>query len=285
MKLTSRVLLSLWIRARRLFGDLPFPYSAPWGVWLLLYPDDTGLSLLKGTYNEVDLIQFVMSILKPGDVFVDIGANQGLYTVAGAKIVSNPGSVLAIEPNPAALVKLRANLRVNRLRNVRIVDCAVGCGPRRQSMFVCEPPKNAFSSLRQPDRKDIAWTNVEVEVFGLDELLERVDVNRVDYIKMDVEGGERDIIASGQITFSRQPRPIAQFEVNDKRTGGWGYQAASLPEWFAKAGYSVYELGKNGFERHQIQDRYPLKNLIAVPDERMSNFARIARMYPLENPA
>ncbi|MBI4236173.1 MAG: FkbM family methyltransferase, partial [Chloroflexi bacterium] len=182
--------------ARRLFPSLPVPYPLPWGGWLLLGPDGTGLGLLNGTYEEQKELDWIQRVLKPGMVFFDIGANQGIYTVVAAKAVGETGRVYAFEPVPSELRKLRANLRFNRLRNVTVVDKAVGDYDGTTTIHACEPHKGGFSSIKAPsDYLNLKWEIIEVPIMRLDTFVQQQGIERIDYLKMDVEGAERIVIA------------------------------------------------------------------------------------------
>ncbi len=73
-------------------------------------------------FHEFDVSNFVHSVLKPGDVFVDVGAYAGSYTLAAAKIVGPKGKVVSIEPNPETLAYLKENVSLNRQIDVVKID-------------------------------------------------------------------------------------------------------------------------------------------------------------------
>jgi FkbM family methyltransferase len=74
---------------------------------------------------EPNLTYFARSVLKPGDIFIDVGANIGYYTILAAAQVGPAGKVYAIEASPTTCDLLRANLALNDLRNVIAVNMAV----------------------------------------------------------------------------------------------------------------------------------------------------------------
>lgn len=74
--------------------------------------------------REGDVHEFITSKLEKGDVFVDVGANIGYYTILASKIVGDEGRVFAIEPIPQTVAVLRFNVRLNGLSNIIISDKA-----------------------------------------------------------------------------------------------------------------------------------------------------------------
>jgi 16S rRNA C967 or C1407 C5-methylase (RsmB/RsmF family) len=98
----------------------------------LLHPDGTGLALLRGEYPESRELDWLTKFLKPGMTVMDVGANQGIYTTAAARAVGRSGRVYAFEPAPSELKKLRANIKINRLRNVAVIESAVGRAAERR---------------------------------------------------------------------------------------------------------------------------------------------------------
>jgi FkbM family methyltransferase len=74
---------------------------------------------------EPNLTYFISSVLKPGDVFIDVGANIGYFTMLAAKCVGASGKVYAIEASPSTYDLLIANLRLNEVKNVEAINMAV----------------------------------------------------------------------------------------------------------------------------------------------------------------
>ena len=80
---------------------------------------DSYLSKLVYEQFEVDEIDFVNNFLKEGDIFLDIGANVGLFSLYAAKKVGSTGSVIAFEPAYDTYNRLLENCELNKLSNVR----------------------------------------------------------------------------------------------------------------------------------------------------------------------
>lgn len=149
--------------------------------------------LLPG--REQDVEYEILSPLRPGDIFVDCGAHVGYYTLRGASLVGGKGLVVAIEPVPATAARLRSNVALNGLANVRVVETAVSrpgvssgamAAPIRIHGMASLKPIEAVS-FRLPIR-----SLGRVPASTLDVLC--ADLPHVRVLKLDVEGSELDAL-------------------------------------------------------------------------------------------
>ena len=86
--------------------------------------------------SERFLIPLMQKLLSPGDVFLDVGAHWGTYSVVASELVGEGGRVLAVEPHLPSLRRIRANLELNGCTNVTTVGCAVGPSEARGALRV-----------------------------------------------------------------------------------------------------------------------------------------------------
>lgn len=152
-------------------------------------PEDKGVILhilLNGEY-EPETTEVIIEILKPGMIFVDLGAHIGYFTLLAAKRVSPTGHVYAFEPVPSTCRLLEQNILINGFQSVvTIVPKAVSEKSGRVRFFL---PKN--SSVSAQIATDTENGNcIEVETISLDEFFEQIGWPRIDLIKMDIEGAE-----------------------------------------------------------------------------------------------
>jgi FkbM family methyltransferase len=137
------------------------------------------------------LTQWVRQRLRPGDVFVDVGANMGYFTVLAAQAVRPGGSVVAIEPEPTTFQKLSTNVALNGGADVRAVQG--GAGVREERVAFYQAPWNDAENSTVP--KPGVQAAGEIEVSPLARLLSDGEIARTRLIKVDVEGGEWDVVA------------------------------------------------------------------------------------------
>ena len=268
---------SFYARWIRLFPRIPMPVRLPFGGWWLARNDFLGSSIIHGGFEDSER-SFVERFLKLGMVVLDIGANQGFYTLLASRLVGPSGKVISFEPSLRERNALLLHKMLNRCRNVSVQSLALGEKTATADFYVVKDTHTGLNSLRPP--VGIAQTSiVRVEVDTLDAWLHRQELPHVDFIKLDVEGGELAVLKGASELLRRLPRPVILAEVEDIRTLPWGYCAKEIIEflsarkyrWFLISGSgSLIELGVNS----PVLDG----NFVAVPDERMREVAELAEV-------
>lgn len=145
--------------------------------------------------------------LGPGQVFVDVGANVGVYTVKAAKEVGNDGLVIAIEPFIETALRLSHNVRANGFSNVRIRNFCIGHDTHQTRLYLNQGKPNSFGLVPKGNAESISVLSV-----SLDDLCRWENLKRLDYLKIDAEGAEAAVLEGGQEAI-RRFRPIVQVEV------------------------------------------------------------------------
>lgn len=141
---------------------------------------------LLGTRGPADIeVRSVLDAVPPGGTVIDIGANIGLLTLFAARQVGSSGRVVAIEPLPAVVDRLRFNIASNGYSNVEVVMAAVGAERGTAKLYV--RAKNYGQSSLVPVS---GFEPVDVPVIPLAEIVAERGVTRIDALKIDVEGFE-----------------------------------------------------------------------------------------------
>lgn len=169
----------------------------------------------RGVYVFRDALEpelaHLESFLQPGGVFMDIGGNTGIYTMKAAQFFRNCGSgtVITYEPLPEMLAVLNRNAQLNSFDNIRLRGFCLG-ETTGTAEFWLNFNRPASSSLvgRDPSARRLSTL-----VFRLDEIFPLEKLDRLDYVKIDVEGAEAYVIAGAKATFTRF-RPIIQMETD-----------------------------------------------------------------------
>ena len=187
---------------------------------------------------EPNLTSFITRRLKEGDIFIDIGANIGYYSVIGANLVGSQGSVVAIEASPSIFGMLQETIQLNKLSNVRSINCAVS--EKEGSVTLYKAPNEITSrSTISPERGYAA----ECEVPGtpLMRIVCPDELRRARLIKIDIEGAElpvlREILENIQL-FGPRLEIVSEISSHlDDETA-----VVKLFDGFAKCGFNAYEL-------------------------------------------
>jgi FkbM family methyltransferase len=146
----------------------------------------TEMRMLSRPERLMSQIARITGELRPGGTFVDLGANVGVFSLYAAKAVGPQGCVLAIEPSPTMLERLRFNLSANGFGNVRIAPVAVG-EARGQATFHTLPDAHGSASLH---RMPGSSPHMTVPVETLMSVLSTHGIDRIDAMKADIEGYE-----------------------------------------------------------------------------------------------
>lgn len=139
----------------------------------------------------------------------------------------------------------------------------------RAEFFLVDRKETGCNSLRQPETKH-PTRKLQVQVNRLDKYLRARKTERVDFIKLDVEGAELDTLKGAGEVLEKPPRPVLLCEVEDRRTKAWGYPAVEIIQFLAVRGYDWFMLRENGsLQRLDTKGRKEWDgNFVAVPPER-----------------
>jgi FkbM family methyltransferase len=189
--------------------------------WHKIFVDtrDSGFAanLLLDGYWELWLTRFIGRRVKPGMVAFDVGANYGYFTLLLGALVGPKGRVLACEPNPAAAACLRRSVALNdHASRTTVIESALGAvADAGGVLFVPNgEPKNAHLIATAGDADPALGAICEVRQTTLDHLA--ADLPRVDFIKVDAEGAEEDILLGMTRTLSRHKSCLI-LEFNPRR--------------------------------------------------------------------
>ncbi|MBN8560372.1 MAG: FkbM family methyltransferase [Leptolyngbya sp. UWPOB_LEPTO1] len=168
---------------------------------------NTSLFVFRENYEpELD---YLYQTVTEGDVFIDAGANCGIYTLLASCLVGNSGLVLSFEPGVESFNTIQQNLKLNHLSNVRLFKTALSDHTGTAHLYHID---NAPSSYSLGSGTDPAVESETVDVTTLDAILTAQGIETVDFIKMDVEGAE-ELVLKGAYSTIEKMRPKILFEV------------------------------------------------------------------------
>ncbi|NBM17487.1 FkbM family methyltransferase [Streptomyces sp. GC420] len=190
---------------------------------------------------EPHMTHWLRRRLRPGDAFVDVGANIGYYSVLASQLVGHEGRVVAIEASPQFHQRLRQNARLNACDNVRAVNTAVS-GSREMLTFVLASSKNMGANSIVP-YDGPAESTFEIEALPLAEVLSAEEIETARVIKIDVEGAEGGVVRGLAPVLDRL-RPDAEItvEVTPDRMRQLGESVEELLTTMRAHGFHTYRL-------------------------------------------
>lgn len=133
--------------------------------------------------------------LSPGATVIDIGANIGCFTLLASKLVGESGRVFAIEPEATTYRQLVSNIQLNRARNVTALKIAVG--GTKGTITLHADTNRLFSSIYSSvNGHEVQGDDQQVDMTTLEALMTSNRIEHCDYLKLDCEGAEHDIVRS-----------------------------------------------------------------------------------------
>ena len=195
--------------------------------------------LLEGEWDP-SLTDFLGRNLNSGDVFVDVGAHVGYFSLLGAGRVGPTGAVLSIEPNPFAVQELQQNVERSHLRNVIVEHSACGESHGNVRLFLHTESNTSMASLSTANASGSAA--VEVPCIPLDELCRQRRLRRIALVKIDVEGAEL-LVLRGMKGIIGEMRPAIVLELEPRLLAGFGTSIAAIVRLLEEFDYTISPLG------------------------------------------
>lgn len=179
-----------------------------------------------------DEIKFLRKILQPGQKAIDIGANYGLYTLSMAVKTGETGKIWAFEPTSYVADCLSKSIAVNNLSNIELIKAGISDHNGAAKFFT--NPNSELNSLHPED--DAEWNYETIELLTLDECADKFNWEEIDFIKLDAEGEEINIVDGGKNMLTALS-PLIMFELKHGNN-------LNLPliEKFDEYGYKSYYL-------------------------------------------
>lgn len=184
---------------RELRRSWPGAYAIVASGELMFLPAPLEFQALRLLFDADTVPAAILAHLPVGGVALDIGANLGEWTLPLARATGGTGRVIAIEPNPTVADALRLTLNINDMSQCKVLQCALSDRPGAGQLHLNEA-NSGMARLGVPDRDG---GTVGVDVTTCDALAARERIERLDFVKIDVEGHERQVLEGGRDTLAR----------------------------------------------------------------------------------
>jgi FkbM family methyltransferase len=210
----------------------PFDIGA-FGFRFRCYPDshDAGRMIYFNGLPDPQEMEFVRRYVRPGDRVIDAGANVGVYSLFFASLVGTDGSVLAFEPDPKAVGRLRENVAINGASNIIVREAAVSSSSGTAAFTQGADTGNALYSVRTYDRPPqfVEVTTLDQEISGSYALG-----------KMDIEGAEFDALEAAGKSLGAANPPVWLIEMSEKMLARSGHSVADVKKLLGQFGYRLW---------------------------------------------
>ena len=252
---------------------LRIPLTLPWyngTVVNVTLGNDNSLCLYVCGSFEPNEFAFLDLVLHPGMTFIDVGANDGYYTLFAARRVGSAGRVVAVEPSSRERVNLKRNIARNRLDNITVVPAALGSACGVADLRLAQGVHSGHNTLGKFAHDGVLAERFQrVDLETLDKVAADLDLARVDFVKIDVEGAEASVVYGARHVLTTM-RPILLLEINDnalraQSTSGEVLLATLRGDF----GYEIMTFSTMTGAIERLAGSAPLSaNVVAIPAER-----------------
>ena len=167
-------------------------------------------------------------MIKPGWTVIDAGANFGWYSIHFAQLVGQNGNVFSFEPIPETYEELNSNIKLNSCQNIKAFDFALGNKDGTISLVASE-------FLKYSKR-------IQTTMRKLDDVIKEQKINKVDFIKADIEGGELNML-KGAEKLLEYFRPKILIEIVDMHCQRFGHFPVDVYQFLINKGYKGLFIG------------------------------------------
>lgn len=232
----------LWELRGRLASCVRFRYDRDLWIESPRQNRSARKAFLQG-FNDPAMFAWLDGYLRPGMNALDVGANVGLYGLYLAKRVGPQGKVIAFEADPDTAAILQRNRDANGLEQLQIVVKAVG--------------REAGNLTFQADRRNRGASHVAaggeagtrtVPVVTLDSFFEDNPIERLDYVKFDLEGFEFEALQGFRQTLARFPQCAVQTEISHAHLARYGRRAETLRSLLEDTGRRAWQPEADGLK-------------------------------------
>jgi FkbM family methyltransferase len=224
-----------------------------WGGKMIVNSKDRSLApelIINGIY-DAPLTNFMIKNVKQGQVFVDIGANMGLFTILAGYLVGKEGLVVAFEANPGHYELIKENVAMNYLTlHTNIIHAAIYSESRRLTFFATEKFMGNGSLIEHDEHYKTryvteSFNKYEIDAVSIDEMF--IDSTFINFIKIDIEGGEYHAFLGMKEKLRNRAIGTIIFELNKKMLReDWFAFYNRLEEYSSMYQYDFFTLDNEG---------------------------------------
>ena len=216
-----------------------------------------GTLLSLGKYED-ETTRWLLKVLAKGDTFVDVGANEGWYSLIAARIVGPSGCILAIEPQERCWSAIHRNFILNNYLKYRVVPYAVG-DVEGETHLILYPSLNNEASTLVSQRRTRRFKRQYTRVTTLDTITRTLETGLIKLLKIDCEGYELGVLRGAEKLLKDGMVEHLLVEIHARQLVELGHQESEITEYLLSLGFNPSNdlrfwtrgsLGPNSVERN-----------------------------------
>lgn len=242
MSLLDRVKNKLLFQKIKYLSRKDYIKKTEYGFNIILdLKKDVDLYFYRGIFEKENL-EYFGSLIKPGNIILDIGANIGIYSLMASVKTGNIGKVYSFEPADWAINRLKENIRLNKFENIEVIDKAISDISGISDFFICDD--DAYNSIGNKPMREVREVK-KVEITTIDDFLSSRSISHVDIIKIDTEGADYLVLKGAKQLLSSSSPPIIFCEYSRKTIDGFHHSLNEFEEYIKGFNYKIFEIQGN----------------------------------------
>jgi len=196
-----------------------------------------GLRIMRDREYEPETAALITNTLQIGDTFIDLGANEGYFSILASKIVGKTGKVLCIEPQKRLWPVIVRNIELNRCINIQLLPFVVS-NESKDVQLVLSPSNNTGSTSIVTNNRNQMWTRQKVESIILDDA---VLSEKINLIKIDIEGFELFALKGGKRLLENRVIEYIILELHPRQLIDLGQSEEEVNSFLNELGYFLHD--------------------------------------------
>ena len=219
-----------------------------------------------GAYEE-DTCQVWVKMAKTAQTIIDVGANVGLYSLLAAA-TSSHAAIHAFEPTSEVFDRFVENVRLNGFLNVVANRAGVGRASGKSFLHFCAGSDGSNEGMNYVSSESVSRSDTAVEVVSVDDYCRAREIDSIDLLKLDIEGGEYDALLGAERFLARKAINCIFVELTEWAANRNGHSTRDIKRLLSTAGYEIYQLRTDGsLKRVDLECAHNGDNVLAFASQ------------------
>ncbi|MBV7528997.1 FkbM family methyltransferase [Chitinophaga sp. sic0106] len=232
----------------------------------VVIPEVVSSEIYKHGYFDKEVCYYLLRVLAPGDVFVDIGAHFGFFSLMANNLVKDSGTVVSIDPTPSTFQLLSSNLnKFAPFKNFKLFNNAAFEREEELNFYDFGVKKSAFNSLfgsrlEKMDEEELRRHQIRVKALPVDNVIADLGLSKITLIKIDAESAEMNVLKGLEKTIL-EFKPMMILEIGDTDVAD-AVATRTIIDFLIRFNYVPVELNEQeNLQIHEIRNNYSLDQL------------------------
>jgi len=232
----------IWWKINQVIIHIPVIVQLTNNRKCICYPESSNGGLIYYVrLFDYDEMLYILESLRIDDVFIDIGANIGIYSLLASSVITK-GNIYAFEPFPMSYIRLEENIRLNDIRNIQVVKKIVSNDSRFEY----------FKTEKESEINHIAYKDKErltrISSVKLDDFINKNNIKNISLMKIDVEGAEMKVLQGAEKSINNKKILKILIELN-KNNQHFGTDNQKIAKWLEKKQFTLYFMERGNLKK------------------------------------